>query len=47
MVVTVEPGIYYKGVGGVRIEDDILVTPKGHSRLNRLPRDMDSLVVRG
>jgi Xaa-Pro aminopeptidase len=46
MVITVEPGIYYKGVGGVRIEDDVLVTAKGHLRLNRLPRDMEGLTIR-
>jgi Xaa-Pro aminopeptidase len=37
MVVTVEPGIYLPGVGGVRLEDDLLVTADGHRVLNRLP----------
>jgi len=39
-VVTVEPGIYLPGVGGVRIEDDYLVTGRGAERLCSLPRDI-------
>ena len=33
MVITVEPGIYIPGLGGVRIEDDILVTDTGYQQL--------------
>lgn len=46
MVVTVEPGIYIPGLGGVRIEDDVLVTPAGRRRLSRLPRDMKAMLLR-
>ncbi|MBD32553.1 MAG: hypothetical protein CL451_05860, partial [Acidimicrobiaceae bacterium] len=38
-VVTVEPGVYRPGIGGVRIEDTVLVTSSGYRRLTTAPKD--------
>ena len=38
-VMTVEPGIYIEDVGGVRIEDDIVVEDNGCQVLNKTPKD--------
>jgi Xaa-Pro aminopeptidase len=49
MVVTVEPGIYLPGVGGVRIEDDVVVTETGCRVMTSLSKKMDDcrLTIRG
>jgi Xaa-Pro aminopeptidase len=43
MVVTVEPGIYIPGVGGCRIEDDIVITETGNERLTNATKDFIQL----
>ena len=40
-VLTVEPGLYWPGVGGCRIEDVALVTPAGVRKLSRFPQEIE------
>lgn len=40
MCITLEPGIYVDGLGGVRIEDDVLVTKNGLQRFTKSSKDL-------
>lgn len=40
-VVTVEPGLYYRAIGGIRLEDMALVTKDGHRNLTKFPKYLE------
>lgn len=44
-VMTIEPGIYLKGLGGVRIEDMILITKKGYKNLTNVAKNLESVIL--
>jgi Xaa-Pro dipeptidase len=46
MVMTVEPGIYLPGLGGVRIEDDVVVNEDGCTVLTTYPKGYEDMVKR-
>ncbi len=43
MVITVEPGIYVQGYGGVRIEDDVVITKEGCTSLTKSQRTLQEI----
>ena len=43
MVITIEPGIYLPGLGGVRIEDTVVITDKGCRALTKIPKKYRAL----
>ena len=45
MVISIEPGIYLKDIGGFRHSDTVLVTKGGYERLTHYPEELDELVI--
>ena len=45
MVFTIEPGVYVPGVGGVRIEDMVLVTADSHQTLTKIPKRFRNILL--
>ncbi len=41
MIITIEPGLYYPHIGGIRIEDTILITKDGYQMLARCPKKLE------
>ncbi|PGL69770.1 Xaa-Pro peptidase family protein [Bacillus sp. AFS055030] len=40
MVITIEPGIYHPNLGGIRIEDDVVITDSGYEVLTKFPKEL-------
>jgi Xaa-Pro aminopeptidase len=45
MIFTIEPGLYLRGTGGVRLEDDVVVRASGPEILSSLALDLFELEV--
>jgi len=44
-VMTIEPGIYLKGFGGVRIEDMVLITKNGYKNLTNISKNLEDIFL--
>ncbi|MCE9585210.1 M24 family metallopeptidase [Candidatus Nomurabacteria bacterium] len=45
-VMTIEPGLYFKNFGGIRIEDMILITKNGYKNLTNVSKDVQSAILK-
>ena len=45
MVISIEPGIYWRGQGGFRHSDTVLITADGYERLTDMPHDIASMTI--
>ncbi|MFA6324801.1 MAG: M24 family metallopeptidase [Candidatus Paceibacterota bacterium] len=45
-VITIEPGLYFRNFGGVRIEDMILITKNSYHNLTKFNKDLESVILR-
>ncbi len=46
MLISVEPGIYLPGIGGVRHSDTVLVTLSGYECLTKYPTSLEELIIK-
>jgi len=45
-VMTIEPGLYFQGFGGIRIEDMVLITKNSCKNLTNVPKDFKSAILK-
>jgi Xaa-Pro dipeptidase len=46
MIISIEPGIYFKGEGGYRHSDTVLITESGNVKLTHAPESMEELLLK-
>jgi Xaa-Pro aminopeptidase len=44
-IITIEPGVYFTGAGGIRIEDAIVLAADGYENLSTAPKDLAAMVI--